>query len=138
MDNDFPQVSASNTDDGSTDGSNSLPDLDDPLREELSLEEAVRKYPHFAIDELGSRLGLVVEDIRNFQERAARHREQHQQQVAKRRQIGADTAAVDDTKRARKSEPASPPKYVLPIQPLVSDLLYCGCLSEVFIYWTGP
>ena len=66
--NGFDQNPASDTQDISTSGSSSQSysqsdESDDSSPDDLWLEEAARKYPCVAIEELGSILGIVFEDI---------------------------------------------------------------------------
>ncbi|KAL2060458.1 hypothetical protein VTL71DRAFT_9489 [Oculimacula yallundae] len=65
----FVQNPAGDTQDPSTSGSSSQSqsdDSDDLSPDDLSLEEATRKYPRVAIEELGPILGIVFEDIQFF------------------------------------------------------------------------
>ncbi|KAL5331350.1 hypothetical protein ACEPPN_000880 [Leptodophora sp. 'Broadleaf-Isolate-01'] len=65
----FDQNPRGGTQDPSTSGSSSRSqsdDSDDSSPADLSLEEAARKYPRVAIEELGPILGVVFEDIQNF------------------------------------------------------------------------
>ncbi|KAH6675182.1 hypothetical protein B0J14DRAFT_637845 [Halenospora varia] len=94
---------ARNTDDSSSCESGSQSDSDDSSPQDLSFKDAVRNYPDVAIDELGSRLGLVLEDIRGFFERA-RHRQQHQQPAIKRPPVAVDGPDGGVMKRPRKSK----------------------------------
>ncbi|KAH6668367.1 hypothetical protein B0J14DRAFT_566897 [Halenospora varia] len=108
---------ARNTDDSSSDESGSQSDSDDSSPQDLSFKDAVRNYPDVAIDELGSRLGLVLENIRSFSERAARHRQRHQQPAIKRPPVAVDGPDGEVVKRPRKSKVS--PKYI-PIRKPVS------------------
>ncbi|KAF4634478.1 hypothetical protein G7Y89_g3628 [Cudoniella acicularis] len=110
-------TSASDSNDESSDESDSL---SDPSQQHLSIEDAVRKYPGIAIDELASRLGLVFQDIREFFQRAAQHRQRPPLEVSKRGLAEAKTTEVKDTKRARRSEPQSSPRDVVPLEFPVS------------------
>ncbi|KAH8674369.1 hypothetical protein BGZ60DRAFT_429385 [Tricladium varicosporioides] len=94
----------SSIDDGSSGKSGSQSDSDDSSQQDLSFEDAVRSYPHVAIDELGSRLGLVLEDIRNFFKRAARRQQQHQRPAIKRLLVAANKPESEVVKRSKKSE----------------------------------
>ncbi|KAH6675961.1 hypothetical protein B0J14DRAFT_699314 [Halenospora varia] len=106
-----------NTDDSSSGESGSQSDSGDSSPQDLSFEDAVRNYPHVAMDELGSRLGLVLEDIRSFFEKAAQHRQKHQQPAIKRPPVAVDGPDGEVVKRPRKSKVS--PKYI-PIREPVS------------------
>lgn len=93
---------AGNTQDPSTSGSSShsqSDDSDDSSPDDLSLEEAARKYPRVAIEELGLIQGVVFEDIRNFFDRVAFLKEQSQQPAVKRQATGVDAPRLALTKR---------------------------------------
>ncbi|PVH68433.1 hypothetical protein DL98DRAFT_662180 [Cadophora sp. DSE1049] len=107
----FDQSPAGDTQDPLTSGSSSQSqsdDSDDSSPDDLSLEEAARKYPRVAIEELGSILGIVFEDIQNFFERAALLREQSQQPAVKRQAIGVDVPRSALAKRPRNTPPEAP------------------------------
>ena len=52
--------------DTSNEESSSVSKLFDPSRRELKVEDAVRKYPQRAVEELASRLGIVIEKDPEF------------------------------------------------------------------------
>jgi len=108
----FDQNPAGNTQDPSTSGSSShsqSDDSDDSSPDDLSLEEAARKYPRVAIEELGPIMGIVFEDIRNFFDRAAFLKEQSRQPAVKRQATGADAPPrLALAKRPRNTPPQAP------------------------------
>jgi hypothetical protein len=90
--------SESDTDNRSSDRSNSS-------QQHVSLEEAVRKYPLDALNELASCFGLVFSDIHDFYQRAAQYRQRPQRGGTKR---GTDMVGMsEDRKRTRVSKPQS-------------------------------
>ena len=113
----FPENSANDIDDGSSDGSNSSLHSDDSSQQKLSLEDAVRRYPHVAVEELASRIGLVLEEIRNFQARVVQYQQLPRQAAAKQLPVEADAAKVEDVKRVRKSETFIPMHELVNARP---------------------
>lgn len=95
----------------SSETSNSSSESDDSLPRTLSLEDAVRKYPLRAIEELATRVGIVFENILNFHANAAGHRERDMGQAAKRPLATVDLPRIEDgTRLTKKSKPQSLPE----------------------------
>lgn len=72
------------------------PDIEDS---QLSLEEAVRIYPHMAVEKLAQIIGLVEADYDAFRAKAAERRQRPQPPVIKRQPESLDRNA---TKRSEK------------------------------------
>jgi hypothetical protein len=91
--------------------SNSSSESDDSSPKILSLEDAIRKYPLRAMDELATRVGIVFENILNFYANAAEYQERDEGQAAKRPLATADLPRIEDeTLPTKKSKPQSLPE----------------------------
>src|SRR5277367_4138865 len=67
------------------------PDIEDS---QLSLEEAVRIYPHMAVEKLAQIIGLVEADYDAFRAKAAERRQRPQPPVIKRQSESLDRNAA--------------------------------------------
>jgi hypothetical protein len=100
-----------NPHDISSEISNSSSESDDSSSQKLSLEDAIRKYPLRALEELATCVGIVFENILNFHANAAEHRERDMMQAAKRPLATVDLPRVEDeTRLTKKSKPQSLPE----------------------------
>jgi hypothetical protein len=76
----------------------------DSCLQQISIKEAVRKYPRVALDELASTLGIMFHDICDFYQRGAQFRQQSQLAAIKRGTADmAGTTRAEDIKRVRVS-----------------------------------
>jgi hypothetical protein len=79
-------------------------------RDNQTLEDAIERYPHMAVEVLASLIGLEEDHFTNFRARAAELREQPQLQATKR----TVTTNLEETKRQKKDLPTllQPPKSI--------------------------
>jgi hypothetical protein len=92
------------------------PDMEDSL---LSLEEAVRTYPHVAVEELAPKIGLVEADYDAFRAKAAERRQRPQPPAIKRQPEALDrNVARRSEKRPKQEETRSTTPQDHPSIPL--------------------
>jgi hypothetical protein len=118
---DFEDEEEDNEDDNSESG----PDSEASL---LSLEEAVRTYPHTAVEALAPIIGLVEADFDSFRARAAEFKQKPQPQVTKRQADPIDRApSRRGAKRSKWDEkwktrsPIPEPKPSIPLHQLLAS-----------------
>lgn len=85
--------------------SESAPDTENSL---LSLEEAVREYPHTAVEALAAIVGLIEADFDSFRAKAAGYRQKPQPPVAKRQPEPISREFAKIKGKRLKQEPRSP------------------------------
>jgi hypothetical protein len=71
----------------------------DSENSQLSLEEAVREYPHMAVEALAPKIGLVEANFDSFRAKVAEYKQKPQTPVAKRQ---SEPISRDSTKREGK------------------------------------